>query len=330
VPVRGFFYDAKGHDRDIAIDQVDLDAIDDDNLLWIDLEAATAEEIAAVCGTLRIESPEALACHGEGDETKLQTFGEHITVCLTLPTDAPSVSPAAALREDERELLTFAISERWLVTVHDGEAPLLAEFRDKDRAETMIGALSPASLAAALIDWQLGLFFSAASAIAVEVDSLDERVLRDQANKSLLGRIVMLRRKTSRLRATLVANRPTFYGLSRPDCLVVSQSDATGHFTVLAARFERALDEIERVRDMINGSFDLFASRSGLQTNTLIKALTIITAVLGYFAAVAGLFGMNLKSSLFNGGDITFAVVVLGLFVTSILAIVVARLRKWI
>jgi Mg2+ and Co2+ transporter CorA len=332
VPIQVFFYDAEGHDREIALDEVNLDAIGDRTLLWVDLEQPTPDETARVAAILRVQSPRALTAQEDDEAPRVQSFGEHVSVGLTLPVqrDAPGVEEAAPGRQDADERLSLVISERWLVTSHAGKAPLLQRFRDKDRAETMIGALSPASLAAALIDWHLGLFFDAASAIAVEVDSLDERVLRDTTNKLLLGRIVTLRRKTSRLRATLVANRPTFYGLSRPDCSIVSQSDAAGHYALLAARFERALDEIERLRDLINGSFDLFASRSGLQTNALVKTLTVITAVLGYFAAVAGLFGMNLKSSLFNGGDITFAVIVGVLTATSILAILFARMRKWI
>jgi magnesium transporter len=332
VPIQVFFYDAEGHDREITLEEVDLDAVGERALLWVDLEQPTPEETARVSEILRVHSPKTFTAQEDDDAPSVQSFGEHVSVGLTLPlqrvsSDEEEVVPGGA-GEDER--LSLVISERWLVTSHAGKAPLLQRFRDKDRAETMIGALSPASLAAALIDWHLGLFFEAASAIAVEVDSLDERVLRDTTNKTLLGRIVTLRRKTSRLRATLVANRPAFYGLSRPDCSIVSLSDAASHYALLASRFERALDEIERLRDLINGSFDLFASRSGLQTNALVKALTVITAVLGYFAAVAGLFGMNLKSSLFNGGDITFAVVVGLLTVTSIMAILFARYRKWI
>jgi magnesium transporter len=332
VTVQAFFYDAEGHDREIGIDEVKVDSISERTLLWIDLEAATSDESARIAELLEIGSVSALACEVDEDAGTIQNFGGHITVCLALPEqrDISGRSEEKSSHARDNEFLTFVISERWLVTSHSGKAPLFEKFRDKDKAETGIGALSPASLAAALMDWHLGLFFETASGIATEVDSLDERVLRDKANKSLLGRIVTLRRKTSRLRAALVTNRPVIYGLQRPDVAIISQSDATTHYSVLAARFERAIDEIERLRDLINGSFDLFASRSGLQTNALVKTLTVVTAVFGYFAAVAGLFGMNLKSSLFNGGDGAFAAIVGTLTATSVLAVTFARSRKWI
>jgi magnesium transporter len=332
VTIRAFFYDAEGHDREIELDEVNVEAIGEQVLLWIDIEGSEPEECARVAKLLQMESARPLACQFDEGAAVIESFGDHISVALALPSEGghSSRSDAPLTQTQEREFLTFVISDGWLVTSHAGEAPLLEQFREKDKAETLIGALSPASLAAALIDWHLGLFFDGASGIADEVDALDERVLRDKANRSLLGRIVALRRKTARLRSTLIANRPVFYGLSRPDVAIITQSDSTGHYTVLAARFERALDEIERVRDLVNGSFELFASRSSLQTNTLVKALTVITAVLGYYGAVAGLFGMNLKSSLFNGGDGTFAIIVGTVTVTSILAITFARTRKWL
>ncbi|GAA0308629.1 magnesium/cobalt transporter CorA [Sphingomonas oligophenolica] len=331
MTIRAYLYDAAGHDREVSIDEVDAGSMTDQTLLWIDLEDVGEEERKRVAELLAIELPSSLACVADPGEPRLQNFGAFLSIRLSLPrTNELSAENDQPRLADSNDTTLFLISSRWLVTAHAGKAPLLEQFRDKDRAETMIGALSPASLAAALFDWHLGLFFEAASAIAIDVDALDERVLRDRANKSLLGRIVMLRRKTSRLRIALVGNRAVFYGLSRPDCSIVSQSDAAEHYMMLVARFERGLDEIERVRDLINGSFDLFTSRSGLQTNALIKALTIITAILGYVGAVAGVFGMNLKSSLFEGGDGELEMIVGFIAVTTILALVVARVRKWI
>jgi Mg2+ and Co2+ transporter CorA len=72
------------------------------------------------------------------------------------------------------------------------------------------------------------------------------------------------------------------------------------------------------------------ASRDGIETNTLVKILTIVTAVLGSFGAVAGIFGMNVKATVFEGGDLTFAVIIGTVFVTSGGVIIFARIKKWI
>jgi hypothetical protein len=39
---------------------------------------------------------------------------------------------------------------------------------------------------------------------------------------------------------------------------------------------------------------------------------------------------MNFKATIFEGGDLTFAIIVGTVIVTSVLAIIIARSKKWI
>ncbi len=134
--IRAFLYNAEGHDREVAMQDVVIGSLTDQNLLWVDLEDAGDEEQRQVASLLGIERSKSLGCNQDLDAPRLQTFGDYITIYLSLPRT-------------------------------------------------------------------------------------NERVLRDKANKSLLGRIVTLRRKNARLRVALAANRPVFYGyrdLIAPSC----------------------------------------------------------------------------------------------------------------
>ena len=193
-----------------------------------------------------------------------------------------------------------------------------------------MGLLTAQALAASLLDWHLGDYFIEVSRIEEAVDHLDERILREKSNSGLLGRMVALRRRVSKLRALLVAQRDIFYGLSRPDFALITDAGAAPFYEALASRFERAVDEVEHTRDVVVGSFDLFTSRTGQETNDLVKALTFLTAVIGFCAAVAGLMGMNFKAPFFESGLFGFLIVTGGLFAAGLVAIVVARKRGWI
>jgi Mg2+ and Co2+ transporter CorA len=224
----------------------------------------------------------------------------------------------------------FIVSERWLVTVHSGDAPCLQRFRDQDKADTLIGLLSGQALAASLLDWHLGEYFHEVSRIEEAVDKLDERVLRESTSRSLLGRMVALRRRVSNLRSLLVAQREVFYGLSRPDFALITESGSAPFYESLVGRFERAVDEVERTRDVVVGSFELFTSRTGQQTNDLVKVLTFLTAIVGFCAAIAGLMGMNFKLAFFDTGLTGFALVTGGLVVVALMSVLYARYRDWI
>lgn len=54
------------------------------------------------------------------------------------------------------------------------------------------------------------------------------------------------------------------------------------------------------------------------------------TAVLGYFGAAVGIFGMNVKATVFAGGHLTFKIIIGIMFVTSAGAILFSRIKKWI
>jgi magnesium transporter len=87
---------------------------------------------------------------------------------------------------------------------------------------------------------------------------------------------------------------------------------------------------VERTRDVLVGSFDLFTSLSAQTTNELVKALTFVTVVIGVFAAVAGLLGMNFDLPLFKSGTAGFIWVVGALLALSGASLWIAKRRSWI
>ena len=336
MTVQIFAYDADGRDKELPLEKLSNSAFGEHKLVWIDAAGENEAGLASVAEKLGIGS-EHLVVATSDVENVPQNFGRFVRFSVEAAPLREELVAAASKAErtaTEKSIgtkrIAFFVSEYWLITVHQDSVEFLTQFRNQDQADTLIGLLSPMALAASLLDWHLGEFFEGVSKIAADIDNLDERVLREKASTSLLGRIVTLRRRTSHLRALLVRNRAVFYGLARPDLILIANSDSVTHYQTLATRFERALDEVERVRDLINGSFELFSSRSGIETNKLVKVLTIVTAVLGYFSATAGIFGMNVKATVFEGGDFTFAMIIGTVSVTSIIAILFARAKKWV
>lgn len=334
MSIQAYFYDAEGRDREIALDEVAVDKIDAENLLWIDIDDRDASTLEHIRSLLNLQPDVWTVDHSH--RSQLENYGEYFrfSVC-TAPASQDQESQRPQGLETSQGFqravqVDFIVSERWLVTVHDGNIPCFQRFREQDKAETLIGLLTGQALTASLLDWHLGDYFQEVSKIEEAVDRLDERVLRESASRTLLGRMVALRRRVSKLRGLLVAQREVFYGLSRPDFALVTDSGAAPFYEGLVARFERAVDEVERTRDVVVGSFELFTSRTGQQTNDLVKVLTLLTAIIGFCAAIAGLMGMNFKLAFFETGLTGFTLVTGGLVVVAVTAVAYARYRKWI
>ena len=335
MQLQAYLYDADGTDREVALDDIAIDKLGEDELLWIDIPNRDPATLARVSELLQLQPGSWKV--GTNGRPQLENFRDYFR-CTVGTAPSPIVDTELHRKRDipapdsvpGSVQLEFLVSQHWLVTVHEGEVPCLMRFREQDKADTMIGRLTGQALAASLLDWHLGEYFHEVSRIEESVDKLDERVLRESTTQSLLGRMVALRRRVSKLRSLLVAQREVFYGLSRPDFALVIESGSAAFYEGLVNRFERAVDEVERTRDVVVGSFELFTSRTGQQTNDLVKVLTFVTAIIGFCAAIAGLMGMNFQVGFFHSGMVGFASVTGGLVVFSLISLVFARWRDWI
>ena len=328
MAVRAYLYDAEGHDQEVQITAELLAKVESRQLLWIDVNEHEPQPLQELAGLLELDAA-SLRNIASFDGSRVDNYGNY-TQFAVVTAPATVVENETPKHAHEQSVLHFLIDAHWLLTVHHGEVSFVEEFRSKHRAETTIGELTTHDFAASLLDVHLEAYFDEIGRIEAMVDKLDEQALINPSAKTLLARMVALRRRVSRLRAALAGQRNVFHALSRPDLQPVTESGATPHFQVLTARFERAIDEVERTRDLIVGSFELFASRTAQQTNDLVKALTYLTAVIGVCAAVAGVFGMNFETEFFGTGDAGFYATIIALLAAVILATAVARWRGWI
>ena len=327
MAARVYLYDAEGRDREVEITTDLLASLGDQRLLWIDVDDRDLSKLKELAAQLSID-PQALRALARRGTARVENYGAYTHFSVdTAPTRLSDSAPRSVERGPR---VDFLISAKWLLTVHEGEIAFIEDFRTEDRPETMIGALTTHDFAASLLDAHLEAFFEEVARIEDMVDKLDEQALTRPSSSSLLGRMVSLRRRVSRLRNVLSRQRGVFYGLSRPDLQVLNESGAAPHFQVLASRFERAIDDVEHTRDLVVGSFELFASRTAQQTNELVKVLTFITVILGASAAIAGVFGMNFETDLFKSGDAGFYLTVGGLILLGVIAGVIARQRRWL
>lgn len=276
--VTASLYDAEGSDRDVNLDAQVIEALTPSQLLWIDVNRADPEELTSVAALLGIEPDAAQDLADPATAPALARYGNHFQFGVVLASSA-----GAAPR------VSFAVHPRWLLTAHEGDCEVFAAFRAKDRAETMTGALTPAALAASLLGWCIDSYFAEVARIEDAIDKLDGSVLAARADRAVLGRLATMQRRTARLRACLAENRGAVQGLLRPDFdLVVEEIH---HYRAVASQFERAVDSVERAREAVVASFELFASKAALETNDLVKALTFVTVIIGFSAAIAGRSG---------------------------------------
>lgn len=310
-----YFYDAEGRDRELPIEEAASKALGEQQLVWFDIEASDQQTLSKLANALHIPSEAIGSCDNQPPRGVVA-----FETMFTFDLIRASVSGKP---------IRFIVSGPWLVTIRNDPVSYFEKFRERDRGESLLGRLTPLALAGSLFDCHLEEYHVEAEAIQTRLDALDSEILHARKRRSPLVELTRLRRTTARLHVRLEAHRPLVHSMLRPDFAPAADESASDFFHTLESHYERAEDALDRAREYVIGSFDLYATRTAQSTNDLVRTLTIVTVATGLSAAIAGIFGMNFDIPFFHTGIVGFAAVTGATFCIALGIILYARHRGW-
>jgi Mg2+ and Co2+ transporter CorA len=213
-----------------------------------------------------------------------------------------------------------------VVTLKEHETAGLRDFVETLQGSSQLGDLTAATFAAILIDGLIGAFFIATEDIERRIDKLDDRALQAPPGDWFVRELTAQRRRIAILRRTLSPQRGVIAALSRPELGLTPVDD--DRWPAVLDRLERAIDAIENARELLLGSFDLAMTRTAQRTNDIVRVLTVVSVTLLPAGVLAGIFGMNFESPIFEGGGLLPAVALIAGISVAILLI--SRWRGWL
>jgi magnesium transporter len=293
-------------------------------ILWIDVEKPDDEAIRELAEGLDLHDETCERLGRGSEEPYFGDFGEYLHVTAYAPCKTRGESRTL-------EEVGCLVSDRWVVTVHEGEVPVLDSFRERAEGSGETGRLEGLEFVAALLGWVVEGYLEAFEDIEKALEDIDERSMRGHHQKpeETLEALIRHRREVGRLRRALVAHRPTLLSLSEPELGRISSTESAERFTALRGRLEDAVQGARDSRDSVVGSFDVLIARTGYRTNEIMKVLTLASVLLLPGALVAGILGMNFEVGLFDYSWL-FWVVVGAILTLAAATIAVGRARDWI
>jgi Mg2+ and Co2+ transporter CorA len=326
MSIRALLYSADSPDRELEqITELDVGVLTDRQLLWIDLESATAEERDSVARLIGCEAQLLELDPHHERRPRLANYGHLFRMT------AVAVGLADAREKARPRWMALLAGSNFVVSVHNGDIDFVQELRDREKGDTLIGALSAESFVASLLGWMLDSYFQSLEGIVREIDSFEVAVLgkrRLDSTHRLLDTLIHARRRVAEVRRLLISHRNVFYGLARPDFMATETPEARPHFIELNSRLERAEDDVEHTRELVVGAFELLSMRAAQRTNDTMQVLTFVTVLLGSLALVAGLMGMNFELPFFHDPR-GFWIVSGAMLTACLLALVLGKWRKW-
>lgn len=319
-----YLYDASGKDREITLDEANLEQVREDQLLWINILKREENTVKKAFEKLDLENVPLKSVLGDKERPKLEVYEKFFRLFI--------VSVESKDSEKIRRIpIDIIAGKSFVVTIHEGEVDYFCEFRDREKGETNIGELDAESFLATLLDLHIVSYFRALEEIEKEVDELDDRILKkDLDTNEFLSEMVEMRQSVTNLRRWFLPHRNVFYALARPDFQQIAESDSADNFRQLNEHFEHAFDAIEASRETVLSLFDLYATKSAQLTNELVQRLTFITLIIGVLGVVAGIFGMNFEADEIFKAENGFWISLGGMVLLAVSLTILAKFKKWI
>lgn len=263
------------------------------NLIWIDLESPTAEELGLVGGILRWEHLTIEDLTRQGQRGKLERFDGYAFLVMH------ALEYAAAPGDETPRLATpeidFVVGSNYVASCHYVPQPHITQSREVNEHCAAMMSRGTDFILYTLTDRLVDSYFPVLDAMHDAVDELEDRILEDP-NQQLMSRIFDMKRDAMVLRKATSPQLEVFSRLTAPGFGVVSEEHAN-YFRDVHDHLIRVFESTDSYRDLMGGALDAYLSTVSNRMNEVMKRLTVMAALFLPITFFTGVFGMNLRET---------------------------------
>ena len=302
--------------------------------LWVDVDRDPDDDavLAQVAESLDLEDVDLERIGADLGRSRLTRTSDRLHLTLEALETEDDDKPGSGRRLGSgdrlvRREIDLVAAPDVILTVHSGPVGALERFRAGLEGETRLGVLTAGDPMSSLVDEVIVGYFQLAESIERDIDSLDQRALHGGRGDDVLTDIVALRRRIGFVRRTLAPHRESLSTLGLPE---MQTTRTVGQpWPGLVDRLEAAMSALESSRDGLLGTFDIYMGRVSQRANEVMRALTLLSAVLLPAVVLAGVMGMNFKMPFFDDAG-NFWVILAGMGGLAVLILSLARWRGWL
>lgn len=288
----------------LSRDDIGLVLRGDDNLLWLDVEAPTADELALLAEEFALHPLALEDVTHQGQRPKIDTYDDHyLIVCYDIDYDETSD------RIDEHEL-HIIIGRNYLLTIHYEPIEEIEEVASRFLRNTAAIERGIGILLYSLLDTIVDHYFPVIDRVGERIEELETGVFEetDAGPQQAMQRILTLKRELITMRRVIAPERDAMAVLARRELPIVSEA-AGVYFQDLYEHVLRVTDALDLYRELLGGVLDSYLtinsnklSQAANNLNSVMKTLTSYSIILMSVTLIAGIYGMNFnpEASPFN------------------------------
>ena len=188
------------------------------------------------------------------------------------------------------ELHAF-IGENYVVTVHDHRIPEMTEVLARWRAAPD-RFHAPGVLAHALLDLVVDGYFPVLDHFSERVSELETGVAEGRRRREGMQTVLAMRRELALFRRMVGPERELIGSILRRD-IPFLQPEMLPYFQDVHDHAIRVAEEIDTLRDLLNGAMEGHLSLASHQLNQTMRLMAAWSIILMAMAWIAGIYGMN-------------------------------------
>jgi magnesium transporter len=308
--------------------------ISKDQVLWVDAQDPTDSEMKELKEYFILDEHNLQELAEEGVHSRIDEHEDRVYCLLNFPHRSSFVS------DGKMERLSMLVCSRWLITMHKGYSDLTCAVYKKIGTHGYFSlSLAPSTdiMLYIFLDLVTSEYYPVSDLVFEKIEALSKEALelfreRSKLNDRSFGvQLLEVRERLVALRQSLSPLREIMGRITRGEFALVEGV----HLSRFADLYDRTIQLVEVVdthRDDMGNIRDILVNVQTINTNNIIRILTIISAIFLPLTLIAGIYGTNFaSSSIPEAGNPYGFYIMIAIMVTvaSTLALIFKR-RGWI
>lgn len=273
--------------NDLDTKQLTAALLDQDGLLWLDLNGGQSTEARALLSDVFAFHPLAIEdALEESHVPKINDWEEYVYLVLHAVRFDAEPTPAVQPLE-----LDVFLGPNFLVTHHADAIPALELVWNNKQRDGRLLARGASYLLYRLCDEIIADYMPVIDTMDDAIDRLEDEVI-DRPTPRMLEQIFGLKRALLAMRRIVMPQREVMNKLGRGDFELVNSGQQV-YFRDLYDQLVRQHDIVDSMRDLVSGTLDTYLSVVNNKLNETMRTLTLITTLFMPLSFVTSFFGMN-------------------------------------
>ena len=265
--------------------------LDDDHIAWLNYHGLDdMKSIEELCKKLEIDKLTIENIHIKTGRPKVEEYPKYMF--FRIKSALPNENNTDSIRQEQ---LSFILGGNYLISFQEKQGDHFTDVRDRiSKARGKIRSKRADFLLFRMLEAIIDNYFEVLESITEKIDLIDERIHQIN-NKEIFKEIENEKRKLIELRKIVLPMRDITAQLENTESTFLDKTNVR-YFSSLKTSCVSVLEEIDGNKQILEGISNLYYAIQGQRMNSIMKVLTIVSAIFIPLTFIAGVYGMNFEN----------------------------------